>query len=51
MLIEDLKRDNIEFLDSPRNVVVGVRSARAVVAEVIPGSEKPAEGAEEKPAE
>ena len=51
VLIEDLKRDNIEFLDSPRNVVVGVRSARAVVAEVIPGSEKPAEGAEEKPAE
>lgn len=37
--ISDLFRDHINFLDAPRNVVVGVRSARTVV-------ETPAEGAE-----
>jgi large subunit ribosomal protein L25 len=41
--ISDLFRDNIEFLDVPRNVVVGVRSARTVVET----AEEAAAGAEE----
>ncbi|TSA28077.1 MAG: 50S ribosomal protein L25/general stress protein Ctc [Bacteroidetes bacterium] len=52
--ISNLVRDHIEFLDAPRNVVVGVRSARAVVEDVEEGAEEAAEGAEGetgKPAE
>ncbi|MFC2102121.1 50S ribosomal protein L25/general stress protein Ctc [Bacteroidota bacterium] len=48
--VSDLFRDNITFLDAPRNVVVGVRSARAVIEEVEEvteeGAEEGAEGAE-----
>jgi large subunit ribosomal protein L25 len=52
--ISDLFRDKINFLDAPRNIVVGVRSARTVVEtpEEIAAAEGEAEGAEvEKPAE
>lgn len=51
--ISDLLRDGINFLDAPRNVVVGVRSARAVVETAGEGTEAAAEGAEgaEAPAE
>ena len=31
IMVSDLFRDHINFLDAPRNVVIGVRSARAVV--------------------
>ncbi|MBL7137964.1 MAG: 50S ribosomal protein L25/general stress protein Ctc [Bacteroidales bacterium] len=52
--VSDLHRDNIEFLDAARNLVVGVRSARTVV-ELTEEAEEGAEGAEgaeaEKPAE
>ncbi|MFH1295867.1 MAG: 50S ribosomal protein L25/general stress protein Ctc [Bacteroidota bacterium] len=53
--ISDLHRDNIEFLDAARNMVVGVRSARTVV-EAVEEAEEGAEGAAEeaeaeKPAE
>ena len=41
--VSDLHREHIEFLDVPRNVVVGVRSARTVVEAV----EEAEEGAEE----
>lgn len=51
VLIQDLKQDNILFLDSPRNVVVGVRSARAVTADVTTTAEESAGGEAEKPAE
>jgi large subunit ribosomal protein L25 len=51
--VSDMKLDNVLFLDVPSNVVVGVRTARAVVEEALPGSEAaaaaPAEG--EKKAE
>lgn len=53
--VSDLKLDNVLFLDVPSNVVVGVRTARAVVEEAVPGAEgaaasaAPAEG--EKKAE
>ncbi len=46
--VSDMKLDNVLFLDVPSNVVVGVRTARAVVEEALPGSEAaaaaPAEG-------
>jgi len=44
--ISDLKIDNVTFLDAPINVVVGVRTARVVVEEVVPGAEVAVEGAE-----
>ena len=52
--VSDMKLENVLFLDVPSNVVVGVRTARAVVEEVVPGAEAaasaaPAEG--EKKAE
>jgi large subunit ribosomal protein L25 len=51
--VSDLKQDNVLFLDVPSNVVVGVRTARAVVEEALPGAEAaaaaPADG--EKKAE
>lgn len=52
--ISDLHRPNITFLDAPRNVVVGVRSARVVVEleeEAAEGAEEGAEGAEGEEAE
>ena len=42
--ISSLQKDKIEFLDPPTNVIVGVRTARAIVEEV-PGVEAVAEGA------
>jgi len=46
--ISDLHRDNIEFLDAARNVVVGVRTARIIIEEVEEEElEEGAEGAEE----
>jgi len=48
--ISDLHRDNINFLDVPRNVVVGVRSARSIV-ESVEEAPAAAEGAEEAEAE
>ena len=44
--ISDLKIDNVTFLDAPNNVVIGVRTARVVVEEVVPGAEAVVEGAE-----
>ena len=49
--VGDLKYDNMVFLDAPSTVIVGVRTARAVVEEEKPGEVAAAavEGAEEKP--
>ncbi len=44
--ISDLKIADVTFLDAPNNVVVGVRTARIVVEEVVPGAEAAVEGAE-----
>ena len=44
--IGSLKIDNVTFLDASNNVVVGVRTARVVVEEVVPGAEAAVEGAE-----
>lgn len=44
--VSDLKAEgNVLFLDPPTNVVVGVRTARAVVEEAAPGAAAGAEGA------
>ncbi|MEI6684298.1 MAG: 50S ribosomal protein L25 [Bacteroidota bacterium] len=49
--VSDMKLDNVLFLDPASNVIVGVRTARAVVEETGPGAETavaaaaPAEGA------
>ena len=37
--VSDMKSDNVTFLDPPNSVIVGVRTARAVVEEVKPGAE------------
>jgi large subunit ribosomal protein L25 len=34
--VGDLKINDVEFLDSPRNIITGVRTARVVVEEVAP---------------
>lgn len=44
--VMDIKLENVTFLDSPNSVIVGVRTARAVVEEVVPGAPV-AEGAVE----
>jgi len=44
--ISDLKIPNVTFLDAPNNVVIGVRTARQVIEEVVPGAEAAVEGAE-----
>jgi large subunit ribosomal protein L25 len=55
--VMNIKMDNITFLDSPNSVIVGVRTARAVVEEVLPGApvaaavEGAAEGGDKKEAE
>jgi large subunit ribosomal protein L25 len=36
--VMNLKMDKVTFLDSPNSVIVGVRTARAVVEEVVPGA-------------
>ena len=53
--VMDVKLDNVTFLDSPNSVIVGVRTARAVVEEAAPGApgaesaaEASAEGGEKK---
>lgn len=52
--VMNIKLDNVTFLDSPNSVIVGVRTARAVVEEVVPGApvaaavEGAAEGVEKK---
>ena len=48
--VMDVKLDNVTFLDSPNSVIVGVRTARAVVEEAAPGAPG-AEGAAEASAE
>jgi large subunit ribosomal protein L25 len=55
--VMDIKMDNVTFLDSPNSVIVGVRTARTVVEEVVPGApaaaaaaEGAAEGTEKKEA-
>ena len=37
--VSDMKFDKVTFLDPPSSVIVGVRTARAVVEEVVPGAE------------
>jgi large subunit ribosomal protein L25 len=56
--VMNVKMDNVTFLDSPNSVIVGVRTARTVVEEVVPGApvaaaaaEGAAEGGEKKEAE
>ena len=45
--VSQLTLENILFLDSPNTVIVGVRTARVLVEEVVPGAEGAvAEGAE-----
>ena len=44
--ISDLRIPDVTFLDAPNNVVVGVRTARIVVEEVVPGAEVAEEGEE-----
>ena len=48
--VMNLAVDNVTFLDSPNSVIVGVRTARAVVEEAVPGAPG-AEGAAEGVAE
>jgi large subunit ribosomal protein L25 len=54
--VMNVKMDNVIFLDSPNSVIVGVRTARTVVEEVVPGApaaaaaEGAAEGGEKKEA-
>ncbi len=43
--VDDVKRDNIELLDPPASIIVGVRVTR-VVEEVVAGEEEAAEGEE-----
>jgi large subunit ribosomal protein L25 len=44
--VGDLKIPNVTFLDAPNNVIIGVRTARQVIEEVVPGAEVAAEAAE-----
>ena len=37
--VSDMKLEKVTFLDPPSSVIVGVRTARAVVEEVVPGAE------------
>ncbi len=49
--ISDMKLENVLFLDPASSVIVGVRTARAVVEEVVPGAEGAAATAAAAPAE
>jgi len=44
--ISDLNIPDVTFLDAPNNVIIGVRTARQVIEEVVPGAEVAVEGAE-----
>jgi len=44
--VSDIKRDDVAFLDPPNSVIVGVRTARAVIEEVPAGEVVTEEGAE-----
>lgn len=44
--VSDMKLENVAFLDQPTSVIVGVRTARAVVEDAVPGAPGAAEGAE-----
>jgi len=47
--VSDLTLENVSFLDAPSAVIVGVRTARTVVEEAVPGAEgAAAEGAAEE---
>ena len=48
--VSDMKFENVSFLDSASSVIVGVRTARAVVEEVLPGAEGAAAAAAAAPA-
>ena len=37
--VSDMVLENVTFLDAPSSVILGVRTARAVVEEVVPGAE------------
>ncbi len=43
--VSDMKMDHVTFLDPISNVIVGVRTARAVVEETVPGAEAAVAGA------
>ena len=43
--VSDIKRDDVTFLDPPNSVIVGVRTARAVIEEVPAGEVVTEEGA------
>ena len=47
--VSDMKAENVTFLDPASNVIVGVRTARAVVEEAAPGTEAAAETAPAEP--
>jgi large subunit ribosomal protein L25 len=47
--VSDLKIDNVTFLDPASSVIVGVRTARAVVEEATPGTEGTTEAAPAEP--
>jgi large subunit ribosomal protein L25 len=47
--VMDVKQDNVSFLDPANSVIVGVRTARTVVEETVPGAA--AEGTETASAE
>jgi len=47
--VSDLKIDNVSFLDPATSVIVGVRTARAVVEETTPGTEGATEAAAAEP--
>jgi len=37
--VSDMVMENVSFLDAPSSVILGVRTARAVVEEIVPGAE------------
>ena len=49
--ISDMKSDNVTFLDPANSIIVGVRTARAVVEEALPGSEGASAASAAAPAE
>jgi len=48
--VSDMVLENVTFLDVPSSVIVGVRTARAVVEEVLPGAEGAAAASAAAPA-
>lgn len=47
--VSDMKLEHVTFLDPASNVIIGVRTARAVVEETAPGAEATAEAAAAEP--